>query len=60
MVGDLLGKGKPEEVEETINFSSMHPNSDSIFLYGTNKGALKMCDLRTNSNCDKNATVFKG
>lgn len=38
----------------------MHPKSDSLFLYGTSKGSIKLCDLRSNSNCDQNATVFKG
>ena len=37
----------------------MHPTSDSLFIYGTNKGSLKLCDLRAASNCDSTASVFK-
>lgn len=58
-LADLLGKEKPEDVEETITFSKMHPTSDSMFVYGTNKGILKLCDLRQASNSDPTAAVFK-
>jgi len=54
-----MGSKKTEEVEENINFSKMHPTSDSLFIYGTNKGNLKLCDLRAASNCDSGGSVFK-
>ena len=37
----------------------MHPTSDNLFIYGTNKGNLKLCDLRVSSNSDSTATNFK-
>ena len=37
----------------------MHPTSDSLFMYGTNKGTLKMCDLRVSVLSDNNAINFK-
>lgn len=37
----------------------MHPAADNLFLYGTNKGTLKLCDLRISSNADTTAANFK-
>lgn len=37
----------------------MHPKSDNIFLYGMNRGTLKMADMRISSSTDANATSFK-
>lgn len=37
----------------------MHPTSDSLFIFGTNKGNLKLCDLRISSNSDTTATNFR-
>lgn len=37
----------------------MHPTADNLLIYGTNKGTLKLCDLRTSSNSDTSATNFK-
>ena len=56
---DVTGGMKVEDVEENINFSKMHPTSDSLFMYGTNKGSLKLCDLRIGSNTDANSINFK-
>lgn len=56
---DLLKGEKLEDIVETINFSKIHPTSDSLFLYGTNKGNLRLCDLRLSSNCEATATTFK-
>jgi serine/threonine-protein phosphatase 2A regulatory subunit B len=36
---------KIEEVDEVITFSKYHPTSDSLFVYGTSKGTLKMGDM---------------
>lgn len=55
---DVTGGMKVEDVEENINFSKMHPTSDSLFMYGTNKGNLKLCDLRIGSNNDANSINF--
>jgi len=43
---DLIGKDNIDEVKENITFSKMHPDSDSLFIYGTNKGNLYLSDLR--------------
>ena len=58
-VADAQGDKKIEEVEETINFSTMHPSSDCMFLFGTNKGQLSLCDLRLSSSGSSAASTFK-
>lgn len=37
----------------------MHPISDSLLIFGTNKGNLKLCDLRISANSGTTATNFK-
>ena len=37
----------------------MHPAADNLFLYGTNKGTLKLCDLRISSSADTAADQVK-
>jgi serine/threonine-protein phosphatase 2A regulatory subunit B len=59
MVGNLLGDQKIEDITENINFSKAHPTSNNMFMYGTNKGNLKLCDLRQASNPDNTAINFK-
>jgi serine/threonine-protein phosphatase 2A regulatory subunit B len=59
LVADMLGREKIEDVKENINFSKLHPNTDSLFLFGTNKGTLKMCDLRLSALIDNTAVSFK-
>jgi hypothetical protein len=59
MVADILGKQNIEEVKETITCSKMHPTSDSLFVFGTNKGSLKLGDLRRSSRVDNDALNFK-
>ncbi|XP_031505718.1 uncharacterized protein LOC116268003 [Nymphaea colorata] len=56
---DLLGNEKIEDIKENITFSKMHPTTDSLFMFGTNKGTLKMCDLRVSVSSDNNAINFK-
>ena len=58
LVADLLLDQKVEDVKENITCAKMHPNSDGLFLYGSNKGLLKMADLRI-SLCDNTALSFK-
>lgn len=55
---DLLGKEKIEDIKENITFSKLHPTSDSLFIYGTSKGTLKLSDLRVSSLSDS-AMSFK-
>lgn len=59
MLADLLRGDKIEDLKENITFSRMHPSADSLFVYGTNKGTLKMCDMRLSSNADNSALSFK-
>jgi serine/threonine-protein phosphatase 2A regulatory subunit B len=47
-----------EDIKETITCSKFHPTSDSMFVYGTNKGSLRLGDLRSRANCDS-AVDFK-
>ncbi len=37
----------------------MHSQSDSLFIFGTNKGTLKMADLRISAMSDNTALNFK-
>ncbi len=37
----------------------MHSTTDNLFLFGTNKGNLKLCDLRISSTSDTTASIFK-
>ena len=56
---DLKGDQKNiQDIKETITCSKFHPTSDSLFIYGTNKGSLKLGDLRSRANCDS-AVNFK-
>lgn len=44
-------KGKNlEDIKENITCNAYHPGSDSLFLLGTDKGTLKMCDMRKSSS----------
>jgi serine/threonine-protein phosphatase 2A regulatory subunit B len=46
-------------MKETITCSKIHPVSDSLFVFGTNKGSLKLGDLRQSANVDQTALNFK-
>lgn len=59
MVADLLKNEKIEDLKENITFSKLHPTSDSLFTYGTNKGTLKLCDMRASTVSDNTAISFK-
>lgn len=59
LVADILKNDKIEDIKETITFSRMHPTSDSLFTYGTNKGTLKLCDMRVSALTDSTAISFK-
>jgi serine/threonine-protein phosphatase 2A regulatory subunit B len=46
-------------MKESITFSKLHPTSDSLFSFGTNKGTLKLCDMRVSANTENTAINFK-
>jgi hypothetical protein len=46
-------------MKEMITCSKMHPLSDSLFVYGTSKGSLRLGDLRVSANVDSSALNFK-
>ena len=46
---DYLKKMQVEDVKEHITCGIMHPTSDSIFAYGTDKKTLKIHDMRLSS-----------
>lgn len=50
ILADLIKGKNLEDVKENLTCNSYHPSSDSIFLLGTDKGTLKMCDMRQSSN----------
>ena len=41
-----------------ISCSDVHPTSDNLFSYGMSKGTLRIGDLRTSSNAQKNGISF--
>lgn len=59
VVADLLQRQNLEDMAETITCSKMHPVSDSLFVFGTNKGTLKLGDLRTSANVEQSALNFR-
>lgn len=54
-----MQKQNIDEMKENITCSRMHPMSDSLFLYGSNKGSLRLGDLRQSANVDSTALNFK-
>ena len=49
LVADLQKSMKIEEVKENINCVKAHPESDSLFAFGTNRGSINLCDMRAPS-----------
>ena len=52
---------KPEnldELSEVITSSTFHPTLDSMFLYTTSKGIIKLCDMRKSGICDNTAQTL--
>ena len=49
IIADLKKGKKAEDVKENINCMKIHPTSDSMFAYGTNRGALFLSDMRISS-----------
>ena len=48
-----------EEKSERITCAQMHPERDSLFLYGTNKGQLRLEDIRVSRSSPQTLT-FRG
>lgn len=48
-----------DETSEKITTSVYSPYHSSLFAYGTNKGNIKLCDIRINSQTTKSITNFK-
>lgn len=59
MAIDYLADQKVEDMKENISCAKMHPASDSLFVFGTNKGTLKLVDMRVSAICDNTALNFK-
>lgn len=50
IVADYIKGKNLEDIKENLTCNAYHPTSDSLFLLGTDKGSLKMGDLRKSSN----------
>lgn len=50
IVADYIKGKNLEDIKENLTCNTYHPTSDSLFLLGTDKGSLKMADLRKSSN----------
>ena len=46
LIADLQKDKRIEDVKENINCLKVHPSSDSIFAYGTNRGSIVLSDTR--------------
>lgn len=53
---------KPENMEdltEVITAAEFHPNHCSTFAYSNSRGAIKLGDMRTAANCDRQVKSFE-
>ena len=48
-----------EELSEVITSAQFNPNNDSLLIYSTSKGIIKLGDLRLRSNCDTGCITFE-
>lgn len=48
-----------EELTEVITAAETHPNNNSMFMYASSKGQIKLCDMRDQALCDTPAIVFE-
>ena len=44
-----------EELTEVITAAQFHPTECGLFVYSSSKGLLRLCDLRSQALCDRNA-----
>lgn len=48
-----------EELTEVITSAEFHPSDCNLFMYSSSKGAIKLCDMRSNALCDSHSKVFE-
>jgi len=44
-----------EDLTEVITAAQFHPTECGMFVYCSSKGLLRLCDLRSQALCDRNA-----
>jgi len=44
-----------EDLTEVITAAQFHPTECGLFVYSSSKGVLRLCDLRSQALCDRNA-----
>ena len=44
-----------EDLTEVITAAQFHPTECGLFVYSSSKGLLRLCDLRCQALCDRNA-----
>jgi len=44
-----------EDLTEVITAAQFHPTECGLFVYSSSKGLLRLCDLRSQALCDRNA-----
>jgi len=44
-----------EELTEVITAAQFHPTECGLFVYSSSRGLLRLCDLRSQALCDRNA-----
>jgi serine/threonine-protein phosphatase 2A regulatory subunit B len=47
------------ELTEVITTASFHPTHCNVLMYGSSRGALRLCDMRESALCDNTAKVFR-
>lgn len=48
-----------EELTEVITTAHWHPQHCHLFAFGTSRGYVKLCDMRTAALCDRHARTFR-
>jgi len=44
-----------EDLTEVITAAQFHPTECGLFVYSSSRGLLRLCDLRSQALCDRNA-----
>ena len=44
-----------EELTEVITAAEFHPKECNLFVYGSSKGIIRLCDMRQSALCDTQA-----
>ncbi|XP_035274938.1 serine/threonine-protein phosphatase 2A 55 kDa regulatory subunit B beta isoform-like isoform X2 [Anguilla anguilla] len=49
-----------EDLTEVITAAEFHPQHCNLFIYGSSKGIVRLCDMRASALCDQHTKLFEG